>query len=304
MEVDSSDAIRLVLQFLKENNLLGSARKLERESGVVLNPIEDPSKLYEDVKNGRWADVLRTARSFTLSKQVSMDLYEHIVLEMIQMKEYDTAGIILSDVEIMDTMKRENPDRYLRLNRTLRGRYDTVSYVGGASKSKRREEILDSLQSELTVVRSNRLLCLLQISLKWESLRGNVPANCKRFDLLRGAIPMRRKLKETFPRKQIGEIRFGKSEVNTVMFSPNGCYLATGTCDGFVEIWDHDTCKHRAELEYQSKEDFMMNDDSVLSLAFSLDSELLASGSIDGSVMIWRVRTSRVGCSHSFTHLK
>ena len=109
---------RHFLQFLKENNLIGSARKLERESGVVLNPIEDPSKLYEDVKKGRWSDVLRTARWFTLSKQVSMDLYEHIALEMIEMKEYDTAGAILSDVEIMDVMKREYPDRYLRLNRT------------------------------------------------------------------------------------------------------------------------------------------------------------------------------------------
>ena len=66
---------------------MGSARKLERESGVVLNPIEDPSKLYEDVKRGRWSDVLRTARWFTLSKQVSMDLYEHIALEMIDNKK-------------------------------------------------------------------------------------------------------------------------------------------------------------------------------------------------------------------------
>ena len=174
---------------------------------------------------------------------------------------------------------------------TLRGRYDTVNYVGGASKSKRREEILDSIQSELTVARSNRLLCLIQSGLKWESLRGKIPVNCKKFDLLRGAEPKRRKQKETFPRKQIGEIRFGKSNVDAVQFSPNGSYLATGTSDGFVEIWDHDTCKHKSELEYQSKEDFMMNDDAVLSLAFSLDSELLASGSMDGTVMVWRVST-------------
>ena len=293
MEVDSSDAIRLILQFLKENNLMGSARKLESESGVVLNTIEDPAKLYEDVRKGKWDDVLRIARSFTLSKACSMNLYEHIVLEMIEMKEYDTASAILSKVEVMDVMKKENPERYLRLNRTLRGRYETVSYVGGASKSKRREEILNSLQNELTIVRSNRLLCLLQSSLKWESLRGNVPENTKKFDLLRGEKPTRRKQKETFPRKQIGEIRFGKSNVDAVAFSPNGHYLATGTSDGFVEIWDHETCKHKLELKYQSKEEFMMNDDGVLSLAFSLDSELLASGSMDGTVMIWRVSTGK-----------
>ena len=35
----------------------------------------------------------------------------------------------------------------------------------------------------------------------------------------------------------------------------------------------------------------MMNDDAVLSLMFPLDSEVLASGSMDGTVMVWRVST-------------
>ena len=91
-------------------------------------------------------------------------------MEMIDIKEYDTAHVVLS--KIQDVMKRENPDRCTRLERMLGGRYETVSFTGGASKSQRRDEIFEALQSELTVMCSNRLLTLLQRSMKWELLRG------------------------------------------------------------------------------------------------------------------------------------
>lgn len=38
---------------------------------------------------------------------------------------------------------------------------------------------------------------------------------------------------------------------------------------------------------------FMMMEESVLSLAFSRDSEMLASGSIDGKVKVWRIQSGQ-----------
>ncbi len=44
----------------------------------------------------------------------------------------------------------------------------------------------------------------------------------------------------------------------------------------------------------------MMHDTSVLCLTFSRDSELLASGSQDGKVKVWQIRTGK--CMRKYVH--
>ena len=98
----------------------------------------------------------------------------------------------------------------------------------------------------------------------------------------------------------------------------------TGSLDGFVEVWDHDTCRLRKELPYQARslvrslgsgyvsvclpvdfpeaphlnphtqtklteqanEEFMMHDIAVMAMAFSRDGEMLATGDTDGIVKV------------------
>lgn len=58
-------------------------------------------------------------------------------------------------------------------------------------------------------------------------------------------------------------------------------------------MWDYTTGKLKLDLSYQASEQFMMHDTAVLALAFTSDSELLASGSQDGKVKVWRLRTGQ-----------
>lgn len=43
-------------------------------------------------------------------------------------------------------------------------------------------------------------------------------------------------------------------------------------------MWDHLTGRLKSDLPYQAAEQFMLHDSAVLALAFSRDSELLATG--------------------------
>ena len=59
LEIESTDVIRIVLQFLKENNLIDSLKSLQKESGIALNTVDSVESFASDIKNGKWDSVLQ-----------------------------------------------------------------------------------------------------------------------------------------------------------------------------------------------------------------------------------------------------
>jgi uncharacterized protein with WD repeat len=73
---------------------------------------------------------------------------------------------------------------------------------------------------------------------------------------------------------------------NSVVFSPDGRWLASGSADNTVKLWDAESGELIRSLEgHQS---------SVNSVAFSPDGRWLASGSYDYTVKLWDVETGKL----------
>jgi WD40 repeat protein len=85
--------------------------------------------------------------------------------------------------------------------------------------------------------------------------------------------------------------------VYSVVFSPDGKILASGSSDETVHLWEVSTGKEIARMEGHSS--------FVSSVVFSPDGKMLASGSSDKTVRLWDASTGKLIASiacHSYVH--
>ena len=294
LEVDSKDVVRLVLQFLKENSMFKAMRALEAQSDVSMNTVDNIETFQADILAGKWDHVLQQVASLKLPREKAMFLYEQVILECLESGERDLGREMLRTTEVMLFMKVDQPERYLKLERLCQRPFFNASdaYEIGTSKERRRQELAESLSSEVTVVPPSRLLALLGQALRYQQSQGMLPKGSS-YDLFSGGRrAIKKDVDEKIPRKQAGIIRFNaESHPETAIFSPDGLSLMTGSIDGFIELWDCDTCKLRKDLEYQAKDELMMHEEAVLCSAFSRDGEFLATGAQSGQLKVWKVST-------------
>jgi WD40 repeat protein len=94
------------------------------------------------------------------------------------------------------------------------------------------------------------------------------------------------------PLKEVRRFSGHKSDVNCLAFSPDGCYLATGSgsdsnrrSENTVRVWEVETAKEVCKLEGHTG--------AVFSVAFSPDGTQIASGSTDKTISLWDLQKKK-----------
>eukprot|EP00397_Hematodinium_sp_SG-2012_P028723 GEMP01030268.1.p1 GENE.GEMP01030268.1~~GEMP01030268.1.p1 ORF type:complete len:527 (+),score=94.55 GEMP01030268.1:149-1729(+) len=289
--IESQDVIRLVLQFCKENGLHRTVQTLQEESRVGLNTVDSREQFLSDVNHGHWHKVLQTVSYLTMPDNVLMDLYELVAFELMDLREHETAQHLLKETAPLLTMKNDHPERYKRLEQFLKKpHFDAKEAFEGLTKEKKRSQVAQAMVPHIQVAPPSRLLALIGQAMKWQHHVGVLQPD-EKMDLFRGiSARNQEEIADECARSVTLNIIFGeKTHPECAGFSPDGQFLATGTADGFIELWDHRNGKLRKDLEYQAAGEFMVHEHPVVSLCFSKDSELLASGSQDGQLKVWKV---------------
>lgn len=87
-------------------------------------------------------------------------------------------------------------------------------------------------------------------------------------------------------KRELAKVLQGHSqEIYSLAFSHNGKFLVSGGGDCFVKVWDSQTGEVARE--------FKMGD-GVTSVDVSADDQLIAAGSLDRKIMVWRVDTGEL----------
>lgn len=304
IDIEPADVIRLVEQYLKENNLFKTLQSLQDETSVNLNTVDSIEAFVHDVNSGHWDVVLKVVKLLKLPDNKLIDLYEQIAIELIELRETRAANFLIHKTEPMQKLKSLSPDRYLHLQNLLgRSFFDyKEAYRDGGTKERRRNAIADTLKKEVTVVPPQRLLTLISDALKWQKHEGLLPSGTS-IDIFTGKAHMVHAEEETYPnvlhRHCIKPLKnVGDDEpifVCCAEFSHDGHYIAVGYSTGLIEIRNPTSGRLANDLKYQAQKSYIVTPSktAALSLCFST-SEMLAVGDKSGDISIWKLDSGQL----------
>lgn len=280
--MDSADIIRLILQFLKLNGLVSSFDALKTETGVNLNVVHDKTAILHNISQAKWDLVLQDISLMDWSAIDLTPLFELMFLDFLKNGEFEAGRTILRESAPMKLLRDKQPDQYHRLEHALLSRSFTSNDVAVMDELK--EKVIQFFKSNLAEApKENRLLRLINESLKWQLHGINLPTNC-RFDLFRGVMVADSEKMDQVPCNIFTQYNL---KLTCMCFDSTGSLFCIGDADGFINLVDFIT--GQPHPDYQTADPMAMPKSITCCKFDAVNGTLLMVGTIDGSVAVWKV---------------
>lgn len=245
--------------------------------------LDKHQELESNILKGQWELVFTKIHGIKIPKHKLINLYEHVIFEFVESNEIGAARSLLRETQIMFDCKNEDEARYLFIEEVL-SKASAKHVFSVKPRDTRRLELCNEIMKELLVAQEGTLISLINDGLCYRQANENIPLNCD-YDLLRGVALGMSATVDQVPTQMFSSFALeDNSSVQSCIFSRDGSFLATGSSDGFIELWNYFS---GSLLERE----VMVMEHSVLALAISHNLEYLASGSIDGSIFVWKIST-------------
>jgi WD40 repeat protein len=263
--MDGDVAIKHILMFLKDTGLNESFAKLIEESGVSYNWVKQPEKLSKAIIDDDYGVVFAELDHTSVPLDILMDVYECACFHLVSGYEYDAALHLLLNSLSAPELKKEYETRYYALLQSIKSR-TPLQLLGNSSYLDRKTDISNRIIKYLekappSIFTSNHTLI--------------IPAD-------------KEKMAQSDYVQDLGNYITLKEESKAECMDINGDLVAIGTADGFINILNSVTLQVPKELSYQEQNP-MVNSKRVISVIFSNDGKLLASGDVEGNIKVWKV---------------
>lgn len=317
LDIEPADIVKLLEQYLRENNLFKTLKALQEETSVSLNTVDSIEIFVNDIQSGHWDVVLKAVKLLKLPDDKLIDLYEQIAIEIIELGETRAANWMIHKTDPMLKMKQQHTDRYLHLQNLLgRSFFDhKEAYRGGKTKEIRRSEIAQDLKKEVSVVPPQRLLKLISDALKWQKHEGLLPPTTA-INIFTGKAHMIQVEEETYPntlhKHCIKPIKSPIDDLDQIQifvtcsdFTPDGQYMIVGYSTGLIEIRNPTTGRLSNDLKYQAHKSYIVTPSKTAALSLCFNSnDLMAVGDKLGDISLWKIETGQLVQLFKAAHLK
>ncbi|KAH7648995.1 WD0 repeat [Cryptosporidium bovis] len=133
IDISRDSVIKLILQFLLENGFEDTFFSLQRESNVYLNGVKKLDDIENKVISGSWGDLLFLIKYLKLPVNLLVIIFEHILLELLELKEPYLAKLLMENSEpLKKHLRISNPEKYESFSEVIERSIEITRHISNS----------------------------------------------------------------------------------------------------------------------------------------------------------------------------